>query len=100
MTSDPLNTPATLIANIQRFVKIWYGPAPLYVLPPGLRLEMHPAVRIALLKDDAVAESLPFGNDPLREMFKLPVVVNMDLPEDGWRLVIVTEDVILTGTMP
>jgi hypothetical protein len=99
--SKTTESPRELIDNIGRYVKVWAGPDyPGKISPPeGLRLEMHPTVRIALLRDDTVSANLPFGNDPLSELFKIPVTVNADLPVGGWRLVIVTEDILLLGAL-
>jgi len=99
--SAAVSSPRELISNIQRYVKIWAGPDyPGKVWPPeGLRLEMHPTVRIALLRDKTVSHNLPFGNDPLSDLFQMPVRVNGDLPAGGYRLVIVTEDILLIGSL-
>jgi hypothetical protein len=99
--SRQIESPRELIANILRYVKIWAGPDyPGKVWPPpGLRLEMHTTVRIALLRDDTVSRNLPFGNDPLSELFHMPVRVNSDLPVGGWRLVVITEDIVLIGAL-
>jgi hypothetical protein len=64
-------------------------------LPEGLRLEMHPNVRL-LIAPEAGSD---FWWADMRRALRMPVKVDADLPEGGWRLVIVTEDVLAGGKM-
>jgi hypothetical protein len=66
-------------------------------IPEGIRLEIHPAVYHMLLRN--MAEEYISMKDPL-ERFPLPVKVTTDVPKYGWRLVIITEEVINGGVMP
>jgi hypothetical protein len=66
-------------------------------LPDGLRMEMHPATRMMIMRDD---ESRHWPVDDLARVFCVPVKVTTDLPEGYWRLVVVTEDVLVGGKMP
>ena len=71
------------------------------VLPGGLRLEMHPAAYHQLLHDPTLYPS--FASDPREKARKLvPVelrVTSAGLEPGHWRLVIVTEDVRLSGVL-
>lgn len=63
------------------------------VLPAGLRLEMHPET-FSLLRRDS--EAFAYGSR-LEDKFQVPVKVTADLEPRTWRLVIVTEEVLLSG---
>jgi hypothetical protein len=67
-------------------------------LPRGLRLEMHPSVRSAVLHE--LGLEWPPEPGAAESAFGVPVKVTTDLPEGGWRLVVVTEDVLTGGKMP
>lgn len=81
-----------------------YGPPSWAKYPEGLQLEMHPSVRYAILSDPSMLESPNFMFQDVSEYvslrLRLPLKYNPDLPKDGWRLVIVTEDVLTGGTLP
>jgi hypothetical protein len=67
-------------------------------LPEGLRLEMHPSVRRALMMDpDLLEPGWPQARDDVHGWFPVPVKVTTDVNPGRWRLVIVTEDVLLDG---
>lgn len=71
--------------------------------PAGLRLELHPAMRYVILRNPALADHFRADQpreDPLPFLFGTPVrVTTQDVPEYGWRLVIVTEQVLATGSI-
>jgi hypothetical protein len=71
-----------------------YGP--LMIFPEGLRLEMHPSVRRAMMLCRDLWGPSGITGDPI-DQFQVPAKVTMDVPEGTWRLVIVTEEVLLTG---
>jgi hypothetical protein len=70
---------------------------PQTALPDGLRMEMHPATRMMIMRDE---ESRHWPMDDLARVFCVPVKIAADLPEGYWRLVVVTEDVLTGGKMP
>ncbi|MCW2929994.1 MAG: hypothetical protein JWM19_956 [Actinomycetia bacterium] len=63
-------------------------------LPAGLRMEMHPVVLRALQ-----LSVTKWGVPGLIQdrLFDMPMKVNRDLPASGWRIVVVTESVLLKG---
>lgn len=65
-------------------------------LPDGLRLELHPEARNKLWRD-AYTRDWPHN---WGTVFGVPVKVTPDLPGGTWRLVIITEDVLLGGGLP
>lgn len=66
-------------------------------LPAGLRLEMHQSVRRYLMVNADLWEP-GFGlSGDISEWFRVPVKVNPELSKNTWRLVIVTEEVLLDG---
>lgn len=68
--------------------------------PPGLRLEMHPSVGHMLRRNWAPSYSDSVsgtGPDPFPP--KIPVKYTADLDYGCWRLVIVTEDVLIGGDL-
>jgi len=71
--------------------------------PEGLRLEMHPAVYYALLRDADLMRYYSGGTDDMDEhlagLFRIPVKITQDLERGHWRLVIVTEDVLKGGIL-
>lgn len=74
--------------------------APLQPLPDGLRLEMHPEVYYTIFQDPATAAWGDISSQAgLKKNFKVPVRVTTDVRAGTWRLVIVTEDVLLGGTL-
>lgn len=66
------------------------------VLPAGLRLEMHPRVRMRIMTDAYAWDWPPGGWAPV---FGVPVKVTTDLPDGTWRLAVITEDVLLGGKL-
>jgi hypothetical protein len=87
-----------LVISVREYMREHYWPVP----PPGLRLEMHPSVRQWLLMDaDLLMEGAWPGEEVGPDDFlPVPVKVNLDLKRDQWRLVIVTEEVLLGGKAP
>jgi len=83
-----------LITKVHGYLGERYGPR--MIFPEGLRLEMHPSVRRALMVCRDLWGPASFAGDPV-DQFPVPSKVTMDLPEDTWRLVIVQEEVLLTG---
>ncbi len=87
-----------LIGLVEQYVRD-LGPFP--VLPEGIRLEMHPSVRHAIMRHwmpdyrDFVSDGEPKPFPP-----QIPVKVTTDLERGAWRLVVVKEDVINGGVMP
>lgn len=88
--------PRDIMTAVEEVLTERYGPPRQRVTPPGLRLEMHPSVRQWLLVSDD--ELLRHCRNLPDELFAIPVLVTTHLPEGRWRLVIVTEEVILGGT--
>ena len=71
------------------------------LLPPGMRVEMHPLVRHVLMADPDLWEpGWPLARNDVTGWFPVPVKVTMDLGKGEWRLVIVTEEVLLAGEKP
>ena len=68
-------------------------------LPDGLRLEVHPAAYNALLQDPDGWRSWDGTPEGLGQAMPVPVRISRELPAHGWRLVVVTEDVKLGGTL-
>jgi hypothetical protein len=66
-------------------------------LPEGLRLEIHPYVYYMLMRSGI--EDLRMMKEPL-ERIPVPLKITPEMPAYGWRLVIVTEEVINGGLMP
>jgi hypothetical protein len=88
-----------LVTSVNEYVREHYplgGPPYRRPLPDGLRLEMHPDVRRALMRDPDLWE-LPGQASGLGDWFPAPVRVTTDLENGRWRLVIVTEEVLLDG---
>jgi hypothetical protein len=87
-----------LAYHVAAFIKREYGPFTPPRIPPGLRLELGHAARYEVYAD--LHRYTSPGADPMAAAFAIPVEVNPDLPERGWRLVIVTEDELEHGTLP
>lgn len=72
-------------------------------LPDGLRVEMHPRVHYTLAADPDTYMWPREPGDLFEELyartFSLPVRITPDLPEGTWRLVVITEDVLLGGKL-
>jgi hypothetical protein len=85
-----------LIFSVNEYVQEHYNPYGRLLLPDGIRLEMHPAVRYALMRDLDLWER-PGRETVLEDWFPVPVKVTTDLAKDQWRLVIVTEEVLMLG---
>lgn len=88
--------PRDIMTAVEEALTEKYGPpSKLRALPRGLRLEMHPSVRQWLMvSDDSLFR---YTRNIPEDLFRVPVLVTMHLPEDHWRLVIVTEEVIIGG---
>jgi len=94
---------ALLPYRIAAELRARYGPAgsggP---LPAGLRLELHPEARYALLLSEDLFRHpalLPSGDLPVQQLFRVPMRVNPDLPARSWRLVIVNEEELAAGRL-
>lgn len=72
-------------------------------LPEGLRVEMHPRAHYMLVRDPEINTWPREPGDSFEELyartFRIPVKITSDLPEGYWRLVVVTEDVLLGGRL-
>lgn len=89
-----------LIMSVRKYVNENYSPVS--TCPAGLRVEMQPAVQRMLMTDPDLWEHLwerPGRETALDDFFPVPVRVDYELKQQ-WRLVIVTEKVLLAGTMP
>lgn len=82
-----------LITSVNEYVHEHYMPGE--PLPDGLRLEMHPLVRRYLDTDPDL--NYPGRSRPRDGWLPVPVKMTTDLAKDQWRLVIVTEEVLLEG---
>lgn len=89
--------PRELVHAVAQKLYDEYGPPLHRRLPEGLRLEVHPSVMTMIYQDPALWEHLD-DTDPAAK-FEVPVKVTVDQPIGGWRLVIVTEDVLMGGTV-
>lgn len=85
-----------LLIAVRQALRGKYGLEPWTALPAGLRLEIHPAVYYRLMRDPDAAESR-IGD--VGSQIGVPVKVTTDLPHGAWRLVIITEEVLL-GWLP
>lgn len=83
-----------LVTSVNEYVQEHYNPYGL--LPAGLRLEVSPQVRYLLMRDQDLWER-PGREGALEDFFPVPVRVTTDLGKGRWRLVIVTEEVLLGG---
>ena len=86
-----------MLTAVGRALREKYGTGPAVVLPAGLRLEMHPAVYHLILQDPDGAEH---GIGDVGSSAGVPVRVTTEVARNGWRLVIVTEEVLLEGLRP
>lgn len=72
-------------------------------VPAGLRMEMHPRAHYMLVRDPETNTWPREPGDSFEELyartFRIPVKITSDLPEGYWRLVVVTEDVLLGGRL-
>jgi hypothetical protein len=68
-------------------------------LPDGLRLELHPAAYQLVLADPWSADWPVTGGGVLEEAVGVPVKVDAALDRGTFRLVIVTEHVLLGGRL-
>lgn len=66
-------------------------------LPEGLRLEIHPLVYYMFMRN--LMQDFALTANPLKRI-PVPVKITPEMPRYGWRLVIVTEEVINGGLMP
>ena len=72
--------------------------------PAGLRLEIHPTTRYLIFRDPDALASFTGTDEPeleiMAELFSVPEVkLNPELQPDGWRLAVVTEQVLLGGRL-
>jgi len=96
-----------MVARVYQILTDRYGPSYRWQyegsrLPEGLRLEIHPLTGNLLMQDPELWERDTWDvyHPPgLAEMFRCPVKVTPDAPAGGWRLVIVTEELIDGGTL-
>jgi hypothetical protein len=104
-----------LVLTIKQYLNDHYGYVPRShhaltgrsnPLPEGLRLEIHPATHIAMWRDPWLAEQVRYTTainpeQQWAEMIGCPLKVdrNSVIKPGGFRLVIVTEDLLLTGTI-
>lgn len=90
-----------MLAAVERRLVEEYGPHELWnvtTFPPGLRLEVHPTAFYAFFRDVyTIGWVASMGS--LSAAFRVPAIVSPSLPERGWRLVVVTENVLLGGTI-
>lgn len=94
---DGAVAPKELVQAIASKLTEDYGPPVSRRLPEGLRLEMHPSVRGMLYRDPDLWPHM--GDIDPAEKFEVPVRLSTELPPGGWRLVIITEDVLTGGTV-
>ena len=83
-----------LITGVREYVREHY--APREPLPAGLRVEMHPDVRRMLMVDLDLWER-PGREREMGDWFPVPARVTTEMKPGTWRLVIVTEEVLLDG---
>jgi hypothetical protein len=78
-----------------------YGPFWGHSLPAGLRLEMHPSTVNLLYQDSELWEHgyTETIDTLILRAFSVPLKITLDVEEDHWRLVIVTENVLLGGRL-
>jgi hypothetical protein len=65
-------------------------------LPEGLRVEMHPSVRRLLMVDPDLWER-PGRERTVDDWLPVPAMISSELKPGTWRLVIITEEVLLEG---
>jgi hypothetical protein len=85
-----------LLALLEQYVTDHHGK-----VPQDVRLEIHPSAMHALSRHWPIGyQDLldPDQRSPVIGM--MPVKIDIDLPERGWRLVRVVEDVINGGVIP
>lgn len=70
-----------------------------YDLPEGLCLEMHPRVRYMILQNWVPGYSAFTSGREWPFPAEIPVKINPDLPDNTWRLAVVTVEVISGGQM-
>lgn len=83
-----------LITGVREYVSGHYAPP--RERPEGLRVEMHPSVRRLLMTDPDLWGG-PGWETSADDFLPVPARVTVDLKPGTWRLVIVTEDVLLEG---
>jgi hypothetical protein len=87
--------PRDIITAVEDLLIERYGPPRAGRLPAGLRLEMHPSVaRWFMVSDD---DEIRHARNIPGDLFTVPVLVTVHLPENRWRLLIVTEEVLIGG---
>jgi hypothetical protein len=83
-----------LIAGVQAYVREHWNPRE--PRPEGLRVEMHPDVHRLLMRDPDLWNR-PERESALEDWFPVPAKVTTDVAPGKWRLVIITEEVLLEG---
>jgi len=92
-----------LFTHIEEKLLDLYGPPGIRRLPDGLRLELHPVTVHFIWSDMDLwrldGSQLQNPSQAIEDKFLLPVKVNPDLERLGWRLVIVTEELLDGGRL-
>lgn len=90
----------TLEVTVVTWLRENMGP-PGLPLPEGLRVEMHPSFANRLMQDPDAFDYRSWQQDPdsWKKRFIVPVKITIDIPKDSWRLVTVTEELHIGGTM-
>jgi hypothetical protein len=103
MEQQQLSPARALQYAVRGYLNEHYGPLwpqRAGALPDGLRLELHPAAYQLILTDPASAHWPPLLDaGALEETFGVPVKVDAALERGTFRLVIVTEDTLLSGRL-
>lgn len=71
-----------------------------YDLPEGLVLEMHPRVMHAVMRNWMPGYSDLVSGQQTPFLAQIPVKISPDLPDNTWRLAVITAEVINGGEMP
>jgi hypothetical protein len=100
VTIDLRTAVAALVKIVEDYVSERRRPGGGYDLPEGLCLQVHPRVH-RLIQQQWVSDYDRFTSGrqwPLPA--EVPVTVSPELPDGGWRLAVVTTEVINGGIMP
>lgn len=89
-----------LIRIVEDYVLEHRRPGGGYSLPEGLVLEMHPRACHAILRNWAPGYGAFVSGREMPFPAEVPVKVSPDLPENTWRLAVITVDVINGGKLP
>lgn len=83
-----------LVTSVRQYLHDHY---PDDVYPAGLRVELHPAVsRLLMINPDLNPARGASWEETMAGYVPVPLKVTAELPRDGWRLVVVTEEVLLS----